>query len=430
MLIFLFSFYLSVHEVDFFSGCPLSLFNPLFLPYIYIDSINDFSPNFSYKNFNYEFIEPDSEGIMTRFLLYRTILNTEQNSISSFLPFFNGKIKSLLYFSLFKNRENYNFSKHNYYFLLKSKSIPLYFKLSNFDANPFQKEYSLKNYSISLKLLFFYILFSEEKGFIKKNKYSIKFYNLFKNLYYTFEFSNYNFYLENKRNFKNFKVNLSLPFAFTNIEQGKESKEGERYIVDTGLNIKFLKFSYFIQKLIFPLPFDSLRETLNYKSPIRKRGFKISLNYKNKITGLNLELEYFNTKDLFITLPFTIKPLLYSGNFLSIFTCDSIELFDKIRIFLKYKNLKSSSFNHKLYSFSLKLFFLKNLEKNYLIYLKGSFNSFDKNYLFNLSLEGNFYSYFMLSFSYNQPMGGNFFYPQNYSPFPFYSIKIFVNVSD
>ncbi|MEO0295203.1 MAG: hypothetical protein ABIM85_04190, partial [candidate division WOR-3 bacterium] len=243
-------------------------------------------------------------------------------------------------------------------------------------------------------------------------------------------FSNYNFYFQNKRNFKNFKVNLSLPFAFTNIEQGKESQDGERYVIDAGLNIKFVKFSYFIQKLIFPLPFDSLRETLNYKSPVRKRGFKISLDYKNKIAGSNLEIEYSKVENLLINLPYNIKPLLYSGNFLSIFTCDSIELFDKIRFFFKYKNLRSDYFDYKLYSFSLKLFLLKNLEKNYLIYLKGSFNSFDKNFLFNLSLEGNFYSYFMISFSYNQPMGGNFFYPQNYSPFPFYSIKILANVPD
>lgn len=429
MFIFLFSFYLSVHEANIFSGAPLSIFNPLFLPYIYTDSVNDFSPNYFYKNFNYKFIEPDSEGIMTRFLLYRTTLSTEQNSISSFFPLFNGKIKSLLYFSLFKNKGNYNFSKHNYYILLKSKSIPLYFELSNFDANPSQKYYSLKNYSISFKLIFLSFFFSEEKGRIIKNKYGIRLSNLFKNLYYTLQLSNYNFYFKSKRNFKNLKINLSLPFAFINVEQGKD-KEEERYIIDTGLNIKFLKFSYFIQNLIFPFPFDSLKQTSNYKSPVKKRGFKISFNYKNKITTSNFEIEYFNTKDLLIISPFTIKPLLYSGNLISIFTCDSLELFDKIRIFLKYKNLKSGSFNYELYSFSLKLFLLKNLEKNYLIYLKSGFNSFEKNHLFNLSIEGNFYSYFMISFSYNQPVGGNFFYPENYFPFPFYSIKVSVNVPD
>jgi len=62
--------------------------------------------------------------------------------------------------------------------------------------------------------------------------------------------------------------------------------------------------------------------------------------------------------------------------------------------------------------------------------LRGSFHSFNKNYLWRISITGDFYSYLMIHFSYSQPAGGNYFYPEDYTPFPYYSIKVTANVPD
>jgi|GEM_PF-5038582 len=430
MLLLVFSFYLSSLEPAAFSGAPLHLFNPLLIPYIYYDSTNDFSPNYFYKNLNIRFTEPDSQKVMSRFLLYRSILNTEQNTVSSFLPLFKGEINSLFYFSLWRNKTAFDFSQHNYFLRFKSKKIPVALSFSQFDSNPDSEKIFIRNFSISLKFLPFMFLYSKESGKYVKEKFGVSFQNLFKNFFYKFSYIQYNFLLSHRRILKDFEINFRLPYFFSEIHTGNESEDGERYSINSGFNFKFLKIYFFMEKLLFPLPFDSLRDSLGYEKPVREKGIGLSLDYKNKFSGLNLNIRYFKARNLITIDPFTKFLSLYSGNLFDIFSSDSVEFFKRLMLFVKYRLITGENLKFDNLNTGFKLFILKNELKNYFIYLRGSFHSFNKNYLWRISITGDFYSYLMIHFSYSQPAGGNYFYPEDYAPFPYYSIKITANVPD
>jgi len=432
-MILFFIFYLFSFEPSPFSGIPLQLFNPLLIPYIYDDSINDFSPNYFYKNLNIKFKEPDSQKVISRFLLLRSTLNTEQNTVSSFLPLFKGEVNSLFYLSLWKNKTTFDFSQHNYFLKLKFKKIPLTLLYSQFDSNPNSKKISVKDLSISLKILSLTFLYSKESGKYTKEKLNLSLQNLFKNLFYKFSYTHYNFLISHKRTLKDFEINFKVPYFFTEIHMGNESKEGERYLVDSGFDFKFLRFSFFIEKLLFPFPFDSLKDFLFYEKPMRKKGicliFEI-FDYKKGISSFNLNIRYFKAKSFILNHPFKKFPSLYSGNLIDIFSSDSVEFSKRLMFFVKYRLIKGEDLEFGNLCGGFKFFILRNEFKNYFIYLRSSFYSFNENYFWRVSLVGSFYSYLMMYFSYSYPVGGNYFYPEGYIPFPYYSMKVTVNVPD
>ncbi len=430
MLILLFSFYINNLDNIFLEKIPLNLFNPLATPLFYEDSVNDFSPNIHYRNILRNIFEPDSEKTISRFLLYRSTLSTEENAFLTFLPLFKNEINLLFYFSLFKNKTYFDFSKHNYFFKIKSKKIPLSFSFLQFDANPYPKKILIKDLSVSFKFLPFKFLYSKESGKYIKEKFFISFQNLFKNLFYNLSYIHYNFLLSEKRILKNFEIDFKFSYLFSEIEIGKESNYGERYIINAGIDFKSIKFSYFIEKLLFPFLFDSLRSFFEYKEPVRKKGISGNIDFKNNFLGLNFNLKYFKTKSLMIIDPFQKLPFLYSGNIFYIFSSDSILFYKKLMFFVKYGLIKGKNLEFNNFEGGFKFFILRNDLKNYFVYLRGTFYSFQENYLWRVSLTGDFYSYLMINFSYSQPAGGNYFYPENYLPFPYYSIKIAANIPD
>ncbi|MEN3043694.1 MAG: hypothetical protein ABDH37_00555 [Candidatus Hydrothermales bacterium] len=428
--VLIFLYFLEFKEPDFFSGNPLFILNPLFVPFFYTDSINDFSPNYYYKNLHQKFVEIDSQSVITRFLLFRSAFNTEQNNVSSFFPLFENKLKSLIFISIHKNKLYYNFAKHNYYFFFRLTPFPLNFEYSIFDANPFNNFQKLEKFEFTFNPLSFSIFYSQENSKRRKLKYGINFRNNLNHFFYSITFSNYKFLLtKDKKNFNNLKIETSLFFNFTDIEIGSESKN-KRFTFESGLKFKHFKFSYFIEKPLFPFCFDSLTDYFDDKKNMKRNGLKFDLSFKYKKSSFLLLFEYFNSENhLYLSYPFKM-PKLLSGNFFSIFTCDTLYFFDFLRFFIKFKMLRNRDFYKEIYSISLKFFIFKNKEKNYFLYLIKSFDSFDRNYLLKIILEGKFYSSFLISFSYSNPLKGNFFYFENYDPVPFYSVMVSTNIYD
>ncbi|MEN3045463.1 MAG: hypothetical protein ABDH49_00525 [Candidatus Hydrothermales bacterium] len=428
--LFIFLFFLETQEADFFTGNPLFVLNPLFVPFFYTDSINDFSPNYLYKNLYQKFIERDSQRVITRFTLFRSAFNTEQNNISSFFPLFRDKLKTLIFISVHKNKLSYNFAKHNYYFFLSLEPFPVNFECSLFDANPFNKFVKIEKFEFSLRPLLFSIFYSQENGKKRKTKYGIGFSNSINNFLYSITLKNYRFYLaNNKRSLRNLKIETSFFSNFTVFEIGAE-REKKRYIFESGLKFKPFKFSYFKEKLLFPIYFDSLTDYFDYNEDIKREGLRLNFSLKYEKNDIEVSFEYFNCKNLFyLNYPFR-APKLLSGNFFSIFTCDSVNFFNFFNLFAKFKIIKGKNFYKEIYSVAFKFFILKNVEKSYFLYLIANFDYYDKNSFLKVSIKGKFYSSLFISFSYSNPLKGNYFYYEHYPPSPFYSVRVSANIYD
>ncbi len=431
MFLILFSFYLMSVKPDLFSGIPLNLFNSLIFPLVYYDSVNDFSPNYFYRNLQPKVFEPDSEKVISRFLLFRGPLSTEENSITSFLPIFKGYFNTGFSFLIWRNNiSSQKFTHHNYYLTIFSNHVPLSFKFFQSDANPESDEMFARKYIFSFHPFNFDFTYLKEINKFSKEKYKLSFENLYENFYYAFSFSYYIFYLQEKRILKNFKASLNFLKIYTEIETGNESREGERYSLLSGLNLGFLDLFLFMEKLLFPLPFDSLREFLGYNEPVRTRGMGLRINFKNENIKINLKIKYLKAKDLLFIEPVNKNMRLYSGNLLSIFTSDTVNCFNFLKFFTNYRLKKGENLTYELWNIGFLFYLLREADKNYFVYLKGNLFSYNENYLYRIGIEGDFYSYLLISFNYSQPAGGNFFYPENISPFSYYTITVKVNIPD